>query len=227
MERPGRGCGRRRGRASGGCPALGRGALFVTPSMLRPRRAGRAARSGPVAAGGCGGVRDFRRGCRLVCCAMTTTEAGSEASVPSARGGGGDAGDVVVVGSLSPSRAGDFMTCPLLYRFRVIDRIPERPSAAAVRGRWCTRCWSGCSICRRAGGRRLAALELLGPEWSGCWRRSRSSRGCSRTGTPGTRSGRSGWGRRGGWWSGTSAGGSAAAGSRSGSCSWRRCWIRG
>src|SRR5690606_3328951 len=40
----------------------------------------------------------------------------------------------VVVASLSPSRAGDFMTCPLLYRFRVIDRLPERPSPAAVRG---------------------------------------------------------------------------------------------
>jgi putative RecB family exonuclease len=26
------------------------------------------------------------------------------------------------------------MTCPLLYRFRVIDRLPERPSVAAVRG---------------------------------------------------------------------------------------------
>lgn len=36
--------------------------------------------------------------------------------------------------SLSPSRAGDFMTCPLLYRFRVIDRLPERPSEAATRG---------------------------------------------------------------------------------------------
>jgi len=36
--------------------------------------------------------------------------------------------------SLSPSRAGDFMTCPLLYRFRVVDRIPERPSREAVRG---------------------------------------------------------------------------------------------
>ena len=36
--------------------------------------------------------------------------------------------------SLSPSRAGDFLTCPLLYRFRVIDRLPEPPSAAAVRG---------------------------------------------------------------------------------------------
>ena len=36
--------------------------------------------------------------------------------------------------SLSPSRAGDFLTCPLLYRFRVIDRLPEPPSPAAVRG---------------------------------------------------------------------------------------------
>ncbi|HET6187434.1 MAG TPA: recombinase RecB, partial [Trebonia sp.] len=30
--------------------------------------------------------------------------------------------------TLSPSRAGDFMTCPLLYRFRVIDKIPEPPT---------------------------------------------------------------------------------------------------
>lgn len=39
-----------------------------------------------------------------------------------------------VVGSLSPSRAGDFMACPLLYRFRVIDRLPEPPSPIAARG---------------------------------------------------------------------------------------------
>src|SRR5512142_1748508 len=36
--------------------------------------------------------------------------------------------------SLSPSRAADFMTCPLLYRFRVVDRLPEAPSPAATRG---------------------------------------------------------------------------------------------
>jgi putative RecB family exonuclease len=36
--------------------------------------------------------------------------------------------------SLSPSRASDFKTCPLLYRFRTIDRLPERKSSAAVRG---------------------------------------------------------------------------------------------
>ncbi|MGL5858572.1 MAG: RecB family exonuclease [Angustibacter sp.] len=36
--------------------------------------------------------------------------------------------------ALSPSRAADFLQCPLLYRFRVVDRLAERPTAAAVRG---------------------------------------------------------------------------------------------
>ena len=36
--------------------------------------------------------------------------------------------------ALSPSRAADFMVCPLLYRFRVIDRLPSPPSPAAARG---------------------------------------------------------------------------------------------
>ncbi|GAA1034474.1 RecB family exonuclease [Virgisporangium ochraceum] len=39
-----------------------------------------------------------------------------------------------VLPSLSPSRAGDFKTCPLLYRFRTVDRLPEKPNADAVRG---------------------------------------------------------------------------------------------
>jgi putative RecB family exonuclease len=39
-----------------------------------------------------------------------------------------------VLGSLSPSRAADFKTCPLLYRFRSIDRLPEPPSRDAARG---------------------------------------------------------------------------------------------
>jgi putative RecB family exonuclease len=39
-----------------------------------------------------------------------------------------------VVGALSPSRAGDYLTCALLYRFRTIDRLPERPGLAAFRG---------------------------------------------------------------------------------------------
>jgi putative RecB family exonuclease len=36
--------------------------------------------------------------------------------------------------ALSPSRAADFKQCPLLYRFRAIDRLPETPSAAQLRG---------------------------------------------------------------------------------------------
>jgi putative RecB family exonuclease len=39
-----------------------------------------------------------------------------------------------VVGSLSPSRAADFKACPLLYRFRAVDKLPQRPSPDAVRG---------------------------------------------------------------------------------------------
>ncbi|MCF6377693.1 PD-(D/E)XK nuclease family protein [Nocardioides KLBMP 9356] len=41
---------------------------------------------------------------------------------------------VDVLGAISPSRAGDFMACPLMYRFRTIDRLPEAPSPDATRG---------------------------------------------------------------------------------------------
>src|SRR6476620_5207655 len=41
---------------------------------------------------------------------------------------------VEVVGSLSPSRAGDFMTCPLLNRYRTIDKLPEESPPPAGRG---------------------------------------------------------------------------------------------
>jgi putative RecB family exonuclease len=40
----------------------------------------------------------------------------------------------VLAGSLSPSRASDFKTCPLLYRFRSVDKIPQRPSQDKARG---------------------------------------------------------------------------------------------
>jgi len=39
-----------------------------------------------------------------------------------------------VLASLSPSRASDFRTCPLLYRLRTIDHLPETPSPDALRG---------------------------------------------------------------------------------------------
>ncbi|WP_243057646.1 PD-(D/E)XK nuclease family protein [Nocardioides sp. SR21] len=41
---------------------------------------------------------------------------------------------VEVLGALSPSRAGDFISCPLLFRYRTIDKLPEPPSPDAVRG---------------------------------------------------------------------------------------------
>jgi putative RecB family exonuclease len=64
-------------------------------------------------------------------------ETSTDGTVP-APVGGEDARPVVRAAappaSLSPSRASDFMQCPLLYRFRVIDRLPEKPSEAATRG---------------------------------------------------------------------------------------------
>ncbi|WP_018570355.1 RecB family exonuclease [Streptomyces sp. PsTaAH-124] len=67
------------------------------------------------------------------------TDAGADAGADADAGAGVVAGEPPVrapapPSSLSPSRAGDFMQCPLLYRFRVIDRLPEKPSEAATRG---------------------------------------------------------------------------------------------
>ncbi|MEU5512084.1 RecB family exonuclease [Streptomyces fungicidicus] len=53
---------------------------------------------------------------------------------PAAAGARTDGAAAAPPASLSPSRASDFMQCPLLYRFRVIDRLPEKPSEAATRG---------------------------------------------------------------------------------------------
>lgn len=36
--------------------------------------------------------------------------------------------------ALSPSRAKDYRQCPLMFRLRVVDALPEPPSAAALRG---------------------------------------------------------------------------------------------
>jgi putative RecB family exonuclease len=59
---------------------------------------------------------------------MTTSEAGTTPEAET------EADTFVPIGVLSPSRASDFLTCPLRYRFRVIDKIPERPSPEAARG---------------------------------------------------------------------------------------------
>ena len=46
----------------------------------------------------------------------------------------GPTGPPVRPPSLSPSRANDFLSCPLLFRFRTVDRLPEPGSRDAARG---------------------------------------------------------------------------------------------
>gem|GEM_PF-6852542 len=38
------------------------------------------------------------------------------------------------VPALSPSRSNDYLQCPLMFRFRTIDKLPEPPSKAAAKG---------------------------------------------------------------------------------------------
>jgi putative RecB family exonuclease len=70
-----------------------------------------------------------------------------------------------VLGSLSPSRAGDFMTCPLLFRFRTIDRLPQAPSAAATRGTVVHAVLERLFDLPAAERTVEAAARLLEPEW--------------------------------------------------------------
>ena len=67
--------------------------------------------------------------------------------------------------SLSPSRAGDFLTCPLLYRFRVIDRLPEPPSPAAARGTLVHAVLERLFDEPAAGRTPETARALLAPQW--------------------------------------------------------------
>jgi putative RecB family exonuclease len=67
--------------------------------------------------------------------------------------------------ALSPSRAADFMQCPLLYRFRVVDRLPEPPSPAAVRGTVVHAVLERLFDLPAVERTVAAARGLLGPEW--------------------------------------------------------------
>jgi putative RecB family exonuclease len=70
-----------------------------------------------------------------------------------------------MVPALSPSRASDFKQCPLLYRFRAVDKLSAPPSPAAARGTLVH------AVLERlfdlpADQRTPAAAEaLLGPQW--------------------------------------------------------------
>src|SRR5947207_5848550 len=67
--------------------------------------------------------------------------------------------------SLSPSRAADFKTCPLLYRFRTIDRLPERPSPDMARGTLVHAVLEALFDLPAADRTPEAAAALVEPQW--------------------------------------------------------------
>ena len=67
--------------------------------------------------------------------------------------------------ALSPSRAGDFKQCPLLYRFRAVDRIPETPSMAQVRGTLVHAALEALFALPAQQRRPGRAAELIEPAW--------------------------------------------------------------
>jgi putative RecB family exonuclease len=67
--------------------------------------------------------------------------------------------------ALSPSRISDFKQCPLLFRLRAIDRLPEPPSPAATRGTLVHAVLERLFDLPSAERTPQAAHALLGPEW--------------------------------------------------------------
>ncbi len=67
--------------------------------------------------------------------------------------------------ALSPSRAADFMQCPLLYRFRVIDKLPEPPTPAMARGTLVHGVLENLFLSPAHERTRQQAESLLAPAW--------------------------------------------------------------
>jgi putative RecB family exonuclease len=74
--------------------------------------------------------------------------------------------ELPLAGSLSPSRAADFKTCPLLYRFRSVDRIPQRPTTAAARGTLVHAVLERLFDLPATDRTYAAAAALVEPEWA-------------------------------------------------------------
>ena len=70
-----------------------------------------------------------------------------------------------MVPALSPSRASDFKQCPLLYRFRTIDKLPSPPSPAAARGTLVHAVLERLFDLPAAERTPAAAQALLSPQW--------------------------------------------------------------
>lgn len=67
--------------------------------------------------------------------------------------------------SLSPSRASDFQTCPLLYRLRHVDRLPEPPGMEAYRGSLVHAALERLFDLPAGERTQPRAVALLQPEW--------------------------------------------------------------
>ena len=108
------------------------------------------------------------------------TEARRAPQVQPSPGGPGDPGVIDLRGhegdrnglaarpaaSLSPSRAGDFMTCPLLYRYRSIERLPEPPGVEATRGTLVHAVLENLFDLAPTDRTPERAAELVAPQWS-------------------------------------------------------------
>ncbi|SNU00690.1 putative RecB family exonuclease [Ruaniaceae bacterium KH17] len=67
--------------------------------------------------------------------------------------------------ALSASRAKDFKQCPLRFRYLMVDKLPEPPSSAAVRGTLVHAVLERIFDLPAAARDEGAAQELVGPQW--------------------------------------------------------------
>ncbi len=68
--------------------------------------------------------------------------------------------------ALSPSRASDYQQCPLLYRFRAIDKLPEAKTVAQVKGTLVHSCLEDLHGWSRGERTYPAAVKRLKPNWA-------------------------------------------------------------
>src|SRR5487761_727395 len=144
------------------CAAGGSGIIPATLTMLREKPVSPGVRRGP-------GTAEAGKAARLSVAYPTLPLVSSPQTAPDPAAdldvAPDTAGQEPRRPAISPSRAGDFMTCPLLYRFRVIDRLPEAPSPAAARGTLVHAVLERLFDRPAAERTPQAAHSLLGPEW--------------------------------------------------------------
>ena len=72
----------------------------------------------------------------------------------------------LLAGTLSPSRAADFKACPLVYRFRSVDKLPQRPTPDKARGTLVHAVLDRLFDLPAADRTYDRAAELVEPEWA-------------------------------------------------------------